>query len=490
MKLYYGLGGFRPKKRVFDVLEIFSKVAQALPGAKLMIVGRGDTDAELAAVAARVKELAIEDSVVICGYWKDTAEFYKGAAVYISTSANESFSMTLLESKGYGLPCVIYDLPNLELLKDERGVIRVAQKDVIGAANAVIALLKDHGYRSRVGRDARDSAVDFVSAIDLGSAWQNVFNELGAEKIQGMSESPPKNTLRRGLEGIFGFYRVGLERRDARFAAPDSTPLNWKPAKNIGIVPEEIARGMKKLENMAVIKYIMVLSSAMERARKTGPSPYSDMNLTTRRLGHARRAIRILSVYAVAITVICAALFISCDDAGDPRNEPQRRSACFGCATGLASCGWDWVANSPRAAPPSVRLHRPVRPPRERHRGGAFEMFAHAGCGGFRVALEDRLGDGAMLPDRGLAHGWRQRVAYLGHDQRQLQARRQIAELEVIGERHHCVVEGGVLLEIIAWVAGHVGVDRLDRDDETRPPAEIIGFGGEPSGERLHFDPD
>jgi glycosyltransferase involved in cell wall biosynthesis len=74
------IGRVSAEKRVFDALEIFSRVAQALPGAKLMIVGRGDTDAELDAVAAQIKELAIQDSVEICGYSKDTSEFYERAS--------------------------------------------------------------------------------------------------------------------------------------------------------------------------------------------------------------------------------------------------------------------------------------------------------------------------------------------------------------------------------------------------------------------------
>ena len=118
------VGRVSAEKRVFDALEI-CRVARAVPEAKLWIVGRGDTDGDMDAVALRVRELGIENKVVIHGYFKDTAEFYERSALYLSTSAYESFSMTLLESKAYGLPCVMYDLPNLELLSDERGVIRV-----------------------------------------------------------------------------------------------------------------------------------------------------------------------------------------------------------------------------------------------------------------------------------------------------------------------------------------------------------------------------
>ncbi len=217
------VGRVSAEKRVFDALEIFCRVARVIPEAKLWIVGRGDTDGDLDAVALRVRELGIENKVVVHGYFKDTAEFYEMSAVYLSTSAYELFSMTLLESKAYGLPCVMYDLPNLELLSDERGVIRVPQRDIGSAATAIITLLKNYDHRAQMGKDARMSAVDFLSEIDLASAWRSLFNELGPEKAQGTSKSLLERTLRRGLESIFGNYRVGLEWRADHFVPRDST---------------------------------------------------------------------------------------------------------------------------------------------------------------------------------------------------------------------------------------------------------------------------
>ena len=117
-------------------------------------------------------------------------------------------------------------------------------------------------------------------------------------------------------------------------------------------------------------------------------------------------------------------------------------------------------------------------------------MLAHARRRGGRIALEDRLGDGAVFPDRRLEHGRRQHVADLRHDQRQLQPHRQLAQLKIVCERHHGVVEGGVFLEIIARVARRLGMDRLDRGGEARAPLRRVGDGRKAGGERLHFDPD
>jgi hypothetical protein len=144
------------------------------------------------------------------------------------------------------------------------------------------------------------------------------------------------------------------------------------------------------------------------------------------------------------------------------------------------------TAHSPPEIIPIIASSSPL----ERHRRGALEMRAHPRRRGFRIACENRLGDGAMLLDRGFEHGRGQHIADLGHDERQLQPRRELAELKIVGKRHHRVVEGGVLLEIFAWDSRRLGVDRLNGRDKARPRLVGVRPGGEPSGESLDFNPD
>ena len=115
-------------------------------------------------------------------------------------------------------------------------------------------------------------------------------------------------------------------------------------------------------------------------------------------------------------------------------------------------------------------------------------MGAHAARRGFRVALEDRRGDRAVLADRGFEHLGGQDVADLRHDERQMQARRELAQLLVSGERHHRIMEGGVFGKIVRRLALAVVEDRPDRFGETRAGFGIVGLGGEAGGERLQLD--
>ena len=117
-------------------------------------------------------------------------------------------------------------------------------------------------------------------------------------------------------------------------------------------------------------------------------------------------------------------------------------------------------------------------------------MGAHRRRGGRAVAVDDRLGDRAVLADRSAHHLDRQRAADLGHDQRQAQARRQLLQLLVAGEAHHRGVERGVLVEIGLHATRRVGEDHRDLLDEARARRPVRRLRGEARGERLHLDPD
>ena len=53
------------------------------------------------------------------------------------TSQYEGFSLALLESRSFGVPCVSYEMPYLEMHRDGRGLIRVPQGDLEDCDRAV-----------------------------------------------------------------------------------------------------------------------------------------------------------------------------------------------------------------------------------------------------------------------------------------------------------------------------------------------------------------
>ena len=85
-----------------------------------------------------------------------------------------------------------------------------------------------------------------------------------------------------------------------------------------------------------------------------------------------------------------------------------------------------------------------------------------------------------MLAHRSAHHLDRQRVADLGHDQRQAQARRQLLQLRVAGQAQHGGVERGVFVEIGRHAPRRVGEDhaRSPRRSARAPPCPAIARRG------------
>ena len=125
--------------------------------------------------------------------------------------------MGMAEAQSHGLPCVMFELPHLELCRGNPGVTAVPQGDVQGAADRIVELLLDEERRRRAGCAARRH-IEKVAGTDLAGEWRRVFGAL--EK--GDSPPPPSSaeaeTVRILLRTLLGHYQQGREVARARAA--------------------------------------------------------------------------------------------------------------------------------------------------------------------------------------------------------------------------------------------------------------------------------
>lgn len=116
--------------------------------------------------------------------------------------------MTLAEAKAYGLPCVLYDLPHLEMVRDGLGIRTVAQGDVAAAAEAIIALLEDTEERRRLGRAARQSMEAFAR-YDLAAGWREALEAVVSGKPAAEPATEGEETTRILLRTLVGHLQQG-----------------------------------------------------------------------------------------------------------------------------------------------------------------------------------------------------------------------------------------------------------------------------------------
>lgn len=170
------IGRLSREKGIEDVIDIFAKVKLKVPEAILQIVGEGEAE-----IYCEIKKKCslggLEDSVEFCGYQSDVDKYYGNAALLLMTSFIEGMPMTLLESKAYGLPCVMYDLSYLALGKRGQGNMLVKQKDKTAAAEAVIEILLNDKKRMTLGRESL-KAFSELMVYDIRGQWKSIFEWL------------------------------------------------------------------------------------------------------------------------------------------------------------------------------------------------------------------------------------------------------------------------------------------------------------------------
>jgi glycosyltransferase involved in cell wall biosynthesis len=206
------VGRFSREKQPVDAVRIMAHVVRAVPSARLRMVGAGSDEVVNDQVRGEIEAHGLQDQVVLCGYQKEVGAFYESASIYLSTSRYEGFPMGLAESKSYGLPCVMYALPFLELVRDGEGLVAVAPGDIAAAAKEIVALLQDDGRRAHLGRAARDSIQKYAD-FNLAAGWRAVLESVAEpavpSSIHGAEEQAVDDTARIMMETFFVHFNQG-----------------------------------------------------------------------------------------------------------------------------------------------------------------------------------------------------------------------------------------------------------------------------------------
>ena len=194
---------------IIDAIRIFDIVHRNIPEAVLTIAGMADDKEYEKEVLYSIDYYKLNDFINLAGYRTDMIDFYKNSDVMLCTSKNESLCQSLAESKMFGLPVVTYELPDLDMIRQEKGMFVVPQGDIETAAQCIIKILRDENLKKELGRLARESAEDFFR-IDLVKHWNTVFEETfkPEEEIPMYKKSPLETAV--GLmndKNIEGMYR-------------------------------------------------------------------------------------------------------------------------------------------------------------------------------------------------------------------------------------------------------------------------------------------
>jgi glycosyltransferase involved in cell wall biosynthesis len=155
------VGRIRKTKCVDHVVEAFARIADRVPAARLVIVGRGEMEADLRRL---IEQRGLTGRVQLTGYVQTDRlrELMQQAWVLAYPSPKEGWGLCVIEAAACGTPSVASNVPGLcESVSDGKTGFLVPHGDIGALAERIERLLTDPNQRSAMGMAARQWATGF-----------------------------------------------------------------------------------------------------------------------------------------------------------------------------------------------------------------------------------------------------------------------------------------------------------------------------------------
>lgn len=165
------VGRLIPSKHHDELIRMFARIAA--PDWKLVIVGGKALDQDITGrLQDLIRELKVEDSVVLTGNRPDVDSYYQKSRIFAFTSSSEGFPNAIGEAMSAGLPVIAFDCmagPS-EMIQDDVDGILVPLFDYKGYEAKLKRLMEDEALRDRLGKKAQKSIQRF-SVSEIGEKY-------------------------------------------------------------------------------------------------------------------------------------------------------------------------------------------------------------------------------------------------------------------------------------------------------------------------------
>lgn len=132
------VGRITPIKNHSLFLEAAMKIREKLPNAHFVIVGDGETRAE---IEAQVDQLGLREAMTFTGWQKDVGQVYSDLDVMVISSVNEGTPVTVIEALAAGCPVVATAVGGLPDLLDHGKLGKLVEQDATALSTAIVETL-------------------------------------------------------------------------------------------------------------------------------------------------------------------------------------------------------------------------------------------------------------------------------------------------------------------------------------------------------------
>ena len=170
------IGRYVPGKGVEYLIETIYHLRKKFKDLRVLMIGNGPLKP---VIERKVNDMDLTKNIQFLENISNDQlpSFYNNCKLFVLTSLEEGVPRTILEAMACGIPIVCSDLPQLQNLVNECGLL-VEKKDVPGFVNAITTILQDQQLSQKFSKNAQDKVKEKYSWDDTVMKTLSLYEEL------------------------------------------------------------------------------------------------------------------------------------------------------------------------------------------------------------------------------------------------------------------------------------------------------------------------
>lgn len=176
--IYLNVGRLDPQKNQKTIIEAFRRVAEKIPNAYLLLVGKGSIESDLRKLAV---DSGFGNRILFLGRRKDIGDLLELADVFVFPSFFEGLPVALIEAMFKRLPCIASNMEVFQevIVNHETGLL-VNPNSAEDLSGCMLNLHDDSNLRRRLGESAYMHSSSHFSVRVTAEKWEALYSKVAA----------------------------------------------------------------------------------------------------------------------------------------------------------------------------------------------------------------------------------------------------------------------------------------------------------------------